>query len=38
MTFADDIVFFRETRKPVKEDLEKWKFGLERREMKVSWS
>ncbi|KAK3517603.1 hypothetical protein QTP70_012957 [Hemibagrus guttatus] len=36
MMFADDIVVCRESREQVEENLEKWRFALERRGMKVS--
>ncbi|KAK3532561.1 hypothetical protein QTP86_024146, partial [Hemibagrus guttatus] len=36
MMFADDIVICSESREQVKENLEKWRFALERRGMKVS--
>ncbi|KAK3572660.1 hypothetical protein QTP86_001628 [Hemibagrus guttatus] len=38
MMFADDIVFFSESREQVEENLERWRFVLERRGMKVSRS
>ena len=38
MMFADDIVICRDSRKQVKEKLEKWSYVLERRRMKVSCS
>ena len=38
MLFADDIVICEETREEVEQRLESWKYALERREMKVSWS
>ncbi|KAK3570034.1 hypothetical protein QTP86_009176 [Hemibagrus guttatus] len=36
--FADDIVICSESRDQVEENLERWRFALERREMKVSRS
>ncbi|KAK3557345.1 hypothetical protein QTP70_026575 [Hemibagrus guttatus] len=36
MMFADDIVICNESRKQVEENLERWRFALERRGMKVS--
>ncbi|KAK3560499.1 hypothetical protein QTP86_009653 [Hemibagrus guttatus] len=36
MMFADDIVICSESRKQVEENLERWRFALERRGMKVS--
>ncbi|KAK3553039.1 hypothetical protein QTP86_031195 [Hemibagrus guttatus] len=36
MMFADDIVIFSENREQVEENLERWRFALERRGMKVS--
>ncbi|KAK3535463.1 hypothetical protein QTP70_016885, partial [Hemibagrus guttatus] len=38
MMFADDIVICSESREQVQESLEKWRFALERRGMKVSRS
>ncbi|MCJ8744401.1 hypothetical protein PDJAM_G00118290 [Pangasius djambal] len=38
MMFADDIVICSESREQVEENLERWRFALERREMKVSRS
>ena len=38
MLFANDIVICEETRKEVEWRLESWKYALERRGMKVSWS
>ncbi|KAK3540843.1 hypothetical protein QTP86_002359 [Hemibagrus guttatus] len=38
MMFADDIVICSESREQVEENLERWRFALERREMKVSHS
>ncbi|KAK3570792.1 hypothetical protein QTP86_026343 [Hemibagrus guttatus] len=38
MMFADDIVICSESREQVKENLERWRFALERRGMKVSHS
>ncbi|KAK3514670.1 hypothetical protein QTP70_021577 [Hemibagrus guttatus] len=38
MMFADDIVICSESRGQVKENLERWRFALERRGMKVSRS
>ncbi|KAK3563223.1 hypothetical protein QTP86_018276 [Hemibagrus guttatus] len=38
MMFADDIVIRNESREQVEENLERWKFALERRGMKVSRS
>ncbi|KAK3552498.1 hypothetical protein QTP86_012369 [Hemibagrus guttatus] len=38
MMFADDIVIFSESREQVEENLERWRFALERRGMKVSRS
>ncbi|KAK3507513.1 hypothetical protein QTP70_028066 [Hemibagrus guttatus] len=38
MMFADDIVICSESREQVKENLERWRFALERRGMKVSRS
>ena len=38
MFFADDIVICSEGREPVEENLERWRFALERRGMKVSRS
>ncbi|KAK3506448.1 hypothetical protein QTP70_000579, partial [Hemibagrus guttatus] len=38
MMFADDIVIFSESREQVEENLERWRFALERRGMKVSGS
>ncbi|KAK3548323.1 hypothetical protein QTP70_010196 [Hemibagrus guttatus] len=38
MMFADDIVICSESRKQVVENLERWRFALERRGMKVSRS
>ncbi|KAK3542084.1 hypothetical protein QTP86_012411 [Hemibagrus guttatus] len=35
MMFADDIVICSESREQVEENLERWRFALERREMKV---
>ena len=34
--FADDIVICNESRERVKENLERWRYELERRGMKVS--
>ena len=36
--FADDIVFFGETREEVEASLERWRDALERRGMEVSKS
>ncbi|KAK3573170.1 hypothetical protein QTP86_014841, partial [Hemibagrus guttatus] len=38
MMFADDIVICSESREQVEENLERWRFALERRRMKVSRS
>ncbi|KAK3569634.1 hypothetical protein QTP86_002579 [Hemibagrus guttatus] len=38
MMFADDIVICSESRKQVEENLERWRFALERKGMKVSRS
>ena len=38
MLFADDIVICEETRKEVEWRLQCWRYALERRGMKVSWS
>ncbi|KAK3532136.1 hypothetical protein QTP86_008585 [Hemibagrus guttatus] len=38
MMFADDIVIWSESREQVEESLERWRFALERRGMKVSRS
>ncbi|KAK3543486.1 hypothetical protein QTP70_023211, partial [Hemibagrus guttatus] len=38
MMFADDIVICSENREQVEENLERWRFALERRGMKVSHS
>ncbi|MCJ8736396.1 hypothetical protein PDJAM_G00258050 [Pangasius djambal] len=38
MMFADDIVICSESREQVEENLERWRFALERRKMKVSRS
>ena len=38
MMFADDILICIESREEVNEKLERWKYALERREMKVSLS
>ncbi|KAK3543710.1 hypothetical protein QTP70_027215, partial [Hemibagrus guttatus] len=38
MMFADDIVICSESREQVEENLERWRFVLERRRMKVSRS
>ncbi|KAK3569875.1 hypothetical protein QTP86_006750 [Hemibagrus guttatus] len=36
MMFADDIVIYSESREQVEENLERWRFALEKRGMKVS--
>ncbi|KAK3515850.1 hypothetical protein QTP70_034718 [Hemibagrus guttatus] len=38
MMFADDVVICNESREQVEESLERWRFALERRGMKVSHS
>ena len=38
MLFADAIVICEETREEVERRLESWRYALERRGMKVSWS
>eukprot|EP00064_Thunnus_orientalis_P000136 superscaffoldBa00000006_g136 len=38
MMFADDTVIYSESREQVEESLEMWRYALERRGMKVSWS
>ena len=38
MLFADDIVICKETREEVERRIESWRYALERRGMKVSWS
>ena len=38
MMFVDDIVPYSESREEVEEDLERWRFALERRRMKVNLS
>ena len=38
MMFADDFVFCSESRARVEENLEKWKYALEQRRMKVTYS
>ena len=38
MLFADDIVICEETREEVERSLKSWRYALERRGMKVSWS
>ena len=38
MLFADDIMICKETKEEVERRLESWRYALERRVMKVSWS
>ena len=38
MLFADDIVICVETKEEVERRLKSWRYALERRGMKISWS